>query len=368
MQVREWTEMRSILRLAAAAAALFLSARSEAGPPPAAPAKYRYPIQRKVNKKPLAPGVVAASAMAPFIQGDCGICHQSSDPKSPGPTKKAGNALCYTCHEEFVEIMARAFPHPPAVTACTNCHNPHNAMEKKLLYEELSTQCFDCHRDIQGVVQNAKVKHGALTERRKCANCHNPHGANIERLLNALPFDQCVGCHSVDDRKDANGVVLTNYKTLLEENKVWHKPVVAKDCSACHKTHGGANFRLLVANYPKQFYAPYDLKNYALCYGCHNDRVVSVEFTTKYTSFRDGAKNLHYAHVAKLGQRGRTCRACHDVHAAKQKFRVRDGVPYGREGWILKINFTRTPTGGTCTKTCHEAKSYVNKTSLAEGG
>ncbi len=362
--------MRSSLALAfAAVATLALGEAAEARPRAAEPAakKYRYPTQRNVNLKPLPAGVKAASSMAPFSQGDCGICHLSSDPKNVGPTKRPGNALCYGCHEEFQEIMARAFPHPSAVARCVNCHNPHNSVEKKLLHEEQTAQCFDCHRELQSVVQNAKVKHGALTERRKCANCHNPHGANIERLLHALPFDMCVGCHSVDDRKDANGVVLTNYKTLLEENKVWHKPVAQKDCSACHKTHGGANFRLLVAPYPAQFYAPYDLKNYALCYGCHNDKVVSVEETTKYTNFRDGSKNLHYAHVAKLAERGRTCRACHDVHAAKQKFRIRDGVPFGKERWMLRINYTRTPTGGSCIKTCHEAKSYVNKPALADG-
>src|SRR5512147_1950218 len=105
----------------AALAALLAAPGAWAGPPQpaAAPAKkYRYPTQRKVDNRPLAPGLKAASAMAPFSQGDCGICHRSSDPKSPGPTKRAGNALCTTCHEEFQEIMARAYPHPPAVASC----------------------------------------------------------------------------------------------------------------------------------------------------------------------------------------------------------------------------------------------------------
>jgi predicted CXXCH cytochrome family protein len=361
--IAERTAMSSRTNLSVAsvaALALLLGPAAAAAGAPAAPDRYRYPTTRKANQKPLPPGVKAGSAMAPFSNGDCAICHLSSDPKNPGPTKRAGNALCYVCHEEFQEIMARAVKHPPSVVACTNCHNAHNSLEKKLLHEEQTAQCFDCHKDIRGIVETAKVKHGALTEKRKCANCHNPHGANIEKLLTALPFDQCVNCHSTDTMKDWNGVVLTNYKTLLEENKVWHKPVVQKDCSACHKTHGGVNFRLLVNAYPPQFYAPYDLKNYALCYGCHNDKVVSVEQTTKLTNFRDGAKNLHFVHVAKT-ERGRTCRACHDVHAAKQQFRIREGVPYGREGWILKINFTKTPTGGTCAKTCHETRTYVNK-------
>jgi predicted CXXCH cytochrome family protein len=339
----------------------FASGAAAAAPAAGQPAPaYKYPTSRKVNNKPLPPGVKAASAMAPYLQGDCGICHTSSDPRNPGPTKKAGTALCLRCHDEFQEIMERRYKHPPAVVACTNCHNPHDSTEKKLLHEEQSAQCFDCHANVKALVENAAVKHGALTTGRKCANCHNPHGANIEKLLTALPFDQCIGCHSVDDMKDWNGVTLTNYKRALDENRVWHKPVAAKDCSACHKTHGGKNFRLLVSEYPAQFYAPYDLKNYALCYGCHNDKVVSAEQTRTLTNFRDGTRNLHYVHVHKL-DRGRTCRACHDVHAAKQDHRMRDGVPYGREGWILKIAFNKTPTGGACAKSCHEARTYVNK-------
>jgi predicted CXXCH cytochrome family protein len=343
---------------------LFGPARALGGPPdpaPLAPGKYKYATLRKVNNKPLPEGVKAASVMAPFAAGDCFFCHESNDPKNPGPVKKAGNALCYSCHEEFQEIMARRYKHPPSVVACTNCHNAHNSTEKKLLHEEQSSQCFDCHKNIKLIADNAKVKHGALTANRKCANCHNPHGANVEKLLTALPFDQCVGCHAVDNIKDWNGVTLTNYKKYLEENKVWHKPVASKDCSACHKTHGGDNFRLLVAEYPPQFYAPYDMKNYALCYGCHNDKVVSAEMTTTLTNFRDGTKNLHYVHVHKA-ERGRTCRACHDVHAAKQEHRIREGVPYGAAGWVLRINFTKTATGGQCAKTCHDTKTYVNKT------
>jgi predicted CXXCH cytochrome family protein len=335
-----------------------------AGASPAVPAtKYKYPTSRKVDNHPLKDSEKAVTIHAPYGAGDCSFCHKNTDPKNPGPVLKVGNALCYDCHQEFEEIMQRRYKHPPAVEGpgCTNCHNPHDSKEKKLLHAELASQCMECHKNIRAISENAKVKHGALSTGQKCANCHNPHGANIEKLLIALPFDQCVNCHAVDDMKDWNGVTLTNYKKWLEDNKVWHAPVEAKDCSACHRTHGSDNFRLLVAEYPSKFYAPYDMKNYALCYGCHNDKVVSEPETTTLTNFRDGSRNLHYVHVHKL-DRGRTCRACHEVHASKQDHHIRDGVPYGPRGWVLKINYTKTPTGGSCAKTCHETKTYVNKT------
>jgi predicted CXXCH cytochrome family protein len=314
----------------------------------------------KLNQGPLPKGEQAAWSHGPYEAGDCSICHQSSDPKKPGPVTVAGNELCYSCHEEFKEIMARRYKHQPATESCLNCHNAHNSKQKKLLHVELATGCLDCHRPIKEVVEKSRVKHGALDLKEKCANCHNPHGANVEKLLIQLPFDMCVGCHSVDDMKDRQGVTLTNFKKWLSENRVWHAPVAAKDCSACHRTHGGDNFRMLVAEYPATFYSPYDLKAYALCYGCHNEKVVSEPHTRTLTNFRDGTRNLHYVHVNKA-DRGRTCRACHEVHAGKQAHHIRDGVPYGAKGWVLRINYTKTPTGGTCAKTCHETKSYVNR-------
>jgi predicted CXXCH cytochrome family protein len=318
----------------------------------------------EVSQGPLPPGEKAAWSHGPYESGDCSVCHLSADPKRPGPLLKAGNELCISCHEEFQEIMTRRYKHRPATESCIHCHNAHNSRQRKLLHVELATGCLDCHGPIRAAIARARVKHGALDQGSKCANCHNPHGANIEKLLIQLPFDMCVGCHSTDDMKDRQGVTLTNFKKLLSQNRVWHAPVAAKDCSACHRTHAGDNFRMLVDEYPPGFYSPYDPKVYALCYGCHNDRVVNVPETRTLTNFRDGTRNLHYVHVRK-GARGRTCRACHEVHASNQALHIRDGVPYGRRGWVLKINFTRTPTGGTCAKTCHETKSYVNRPSPA---
>jgi hypothetical protein len=81
--------------------------------------------------------------------------------------------------------------------------------------------------------------------------------------------------------------------------------------------------------------------------------------TTTLTQFRDGRRNLHYVHINK-SERGRTCRACHEVHASKQPHQLRDGVPYGSKGWLLKLNYTKSPTGGSCEKTCHGTYTYNN--------
>ena len=104
--------------------------------------------------------------------------------------------------------------------------------------------------------------------------------------------------------------------------------------------HGGDNFRLLTNAYPAAFYSGYDSKNYALCFGCHEEKAFTKPQTEELTQFRDGSKNLHYLHVNRTDL-GRTCRACHEVHASAQEHQIRDAVPYGPKGWMLKINFTR---------------------------
>jgi len=350
--------------LAAVLGLLAVPSAASAAPAATSRPKARTALTLKVNRGPLPPGQTAAIVHAPFGAGDCESCHKTNDPKNPGPVTKAGNEVCNQCHEEFSDIMKRPYKHPPSA-ACVNCHNAHDSRQPKLLHADISALCNDCHTAIKAIAESSKVKHGALETGQKCASCHNPHAGNIEKLLIQLPFDLCVNCHAVDDMKDHAGVVLTNYKKWLDENKIWHAPVAAKDCSACHRTHGGDNFRLLVAEYPSKFYAPFESRNYALCFGCHNEKVVLAAQTTTLTNFRDGSRNLHHLHVNK--ERGRTCRACHEVHAGNQAHHIRDGVPYGPRGWILKIGFTKTPTGGQCAKTCHDTKSYTNRTASTAG-
>jgi predicted CXXCH cytochrome family protein len=65
-------------------------------------------------------------------------------------------------------------------------------------------------------------------------------------------------------------------------------------------------------------------------------------------------------------ERGRTCRACHEVHASPNPHQLRESVPYGPKNWLLKVGYTQTATGGSCARTCHDTKTYVNKTPSAK--
>ncbi len=300
----------------------------------------------------------ALSVHSPFEVNDCSLCHERKNPKNPGKVTIPGDAGCYVCHEDFLEMTSRRFQHAPDKLTCVGCHNPHNSTQKALLTSPAPGLCLDCHVGIAQLM-GQKVKHSVVSQGKSCLTCHNAHASNVEHLLSRLPFDLCVNCHSTDDMKDAAGVTLTNMKALLEKNAVHHGPVAQKDCSACHQPHGSTVFRLLSAAYPSTFYAPFDPKAYEMCFGCHEEQLVTTEKTTTATRFRDGDRNLHFLHVNKA-DRGRTCRACHEVHAAQKTYQIRDSVPFGSKGYMLKVNFEKRADGGNCTQTCHTARSYTN--------
>lgn len=310
---------------------------------------------------PLADRASAVSVHAPFEAGACGLCHASDNPASPGALRGEVNAICFSCHTDVQEAMAGArVTHRAAVERCTRCHNAHDSRLPKLLTASLPELCYACHAEVKKVATTSAVRHDAVEKGRSCLACHSPHAAKVEKLLAGLPYDLCVNCHSGQSPVDREGKPLTNFGQLLAQNRFPHGPVAARDCSACHVPHGSEHFRLLVADYPSAFYAPFTPANYELCFSCHNEQVVMVADTDSLTGFRDGSRNLHFLHVNK-SERGRTCRACHEVHAAPQDHLVRDSVPYGTGGWMLSINFHSTATGGTCEKTCHAAKSYDRK-------
>jgi predicted CXXCH cytochrome family protein len=298
---------------------------------------------------------------APFAHGDCSICHEKDDPKDPGKLKGDSNQQCLGCHDPMRHIMeTRRVVHEPAAKDCTSCHNPHNANHRLLLHAPPKKLCASCHLDVAKRQEKATFKHAPVARGNTCSNCHDSHASSVQYLLKKLPADLCLECHGRDGLNDNQGRELPNLARLLKENPQHHAPIPKKDCSACHSVHGSKYFRLLKKNYPSDFYAPYNKENYALCTECHNEQSITTAETDALTGFRDGKRNLHAVHV-KQPDRGRTCRACHGVHATRQVHLIRKDVPYGPSGWVLDINFVRTKTGGRCTKTCHDTREYNNQ-------
>lgn len=292
----------------------------------------------------------------PAAAGGCTFCHKPHQSKNQYLLVTAGNALCYSCHTDKEQTFkSKKYMHPPVKESCVNCHSPHGGAYKyNLPADGREDLCFTCHTDKEEHIKNAKVKHLALDSKRKCLTCHDPHVGNYPDMLRMQPEDLCLSCHNRTYKKDGK-VVLVNMKELLEKNKDHHGPIREKDCTACHNPHGSNNFRMLRAYYPPKFYAPYNPKDYALCFMCHEKTIAEEKYTTTLTNFRNGNLNLHYVHVHKK-VKGRTCRACHEVHASNNPKHIRDSVPFG--AWQLPINYVKTKTGGRCSPGCHQPFAY----------
>ncbi len=198
--------------------------------------------------------------------------------------------------------------------------------------------------------------HGAVTSEEGCTACHTGHGGLLPKLLAEPLMNLCLSCHA-EPMDASDGRRLTGMAALLRDNPEHHGPVRRADCSACHDPHAAPHFSLLELEYPDTFYAPFDLDVYKLCFSCHFMEMVTIRAGTGVTGFRDGDRNLHYVHVNKP-EKGRTCRACHEVHASKRPFHIREAVPFGPGGWAIDINFVALPDGGTCAPGCHEAQTY----------
>ena len=296
----------------------------------------------------------------PVAVGACVACHDPHASDEPHLLRQTGQAACTACHEEIAARLASAsFRHKALEGGCTGCHDPHASGERYQLKAALPALCDSCHAGIGQMADKAQVKHAAVKESKACLNCHDPHAAERPRLLAADGVATCLQCH--DRHMDGDGAALGDMKKLLAENPDHHGPIREKDCSGCHQPHGSAHFRLLSAEYPKEFYAPFREQNFALCFGCHDPAMARDERTTAITDFRKGDRNLHYVHVNKT-PKGRTCRSCHETHASSLPNHIRKSVPFGR--WELPVNFTKTANGGTCAPGCHAPQSYDRTTSI----
>ncbi|HEY3347696.1 MAG TPA: cytochrome c3 family protein [Nitrospirota bacterium] len=286
----------------------------------------------------------------PVAGGDCVACHDPHQSANEFQLTAPGNDLCYTCHvDKKEEFAAGKHIHPPVADRCTNCHNAHSSANNYMLTKAVPDLCYGCHTKMQEYISKVKFGHKPVTETGSCTNCHAAHVSNAEPLLKTGGSDLCLGCHNKPMGE------LSNIKNWLDSNPDKHGPVRNGDCTGCHNTHG-ANFpRILIDYYPQEFYAPYSTDKYALCFDCHNKDIAVDEFTTTLTGFRNGDKNQHFVHVNK-NPKGRTCRACHEVHAGKQAKHVREKVPFGKLSYPIK--FTKTPNGGGCVVGCHVERFY----------
>lgn len=291
----------------------------------------------------------------PVAVGECTICHDSHSADREDLLVDDATTLCFSCHVITKEQLGKfEFVHEPARNDCVGCHSPHGANNWKMIKADTPELCYACHEDIQRTAENSAHTHTAVTEKDGCLHCHTPHASTVQFSLKDAPMALCMTCHDEPVTTDTEEVI-PSFTAQIQDKAFMHGPVAQKDCEGCHSTHGSDHFRLLDQDYPRLFYAPFAVENYALCFNCHPDSLVLTERTADLTDFRNGDYNLHYVHVNKE-ERGRTCRACHATHASDLPKHIRESVPYG--AWNLPIQFTKTDTGGGCQPGCHLPLTY----------
>lgn len=297
------------------------------------------------------------SIHGPVAAGACGTCHQPHTSSNARLLVKPANQLCLSCHTEMgTQLKQVQFAHKPVTDGdCIKCHDPHASDYAPVLKSEPLKLCAtECHQDIRKASLDAKYKHTAVTDGRACVNCHTAHGGNLSKLLKDQPIAICMKCHS-KEIPQASGKVIPSVAEIIKPGMNLHGPLKKGTCGGCHNVHGSDVSRLLTKPYPEQFYASFKVDEFGLCFSCHSKELATQKETTSLTGFRNGSRNLHYAHVDKE-VRGRTCRACHNTHASTQTMHIRESVPYGN--WQLPVSYTSTKTGGSCSPGCHKPLNY----------
>lgn len=292
----------------------------------------------------------------PVISGACIICHEPHGSNEPKLLVEQSTKLCTSCHDEIeTQNEVGLHVHTALEQGCTGCHSGHATDHQFQLVQEPPDLCLTCHDYMKDTIDNAATVHGPLQEGQSCTLCHNSHSSRLPNLQRLEQPDLCLECHdkTIEVGEDR---VLTNMAELLKNNPNHHGPIREGMCTACHQPHGGDHFSLLLEEYPPEFYAAFDIEKFALCFSCHIPDLVLDESGTGLTQFRDGDRNLHWLHVNR--EKGRTCRACHEVHASKRPAHVRDAVPFGKAGWLLEIKYKQSDQGGSCAPACHKTKVY----------
>jgi predicted CXXCH cytochrome family protein len=276
----------------------------------------------------------------PVKDGNCGLCHDPHASDYDFRLTDFQANLCVGCHDSMVTGMTSKHIHEPLLeTGCTDCHDPHAGEDSVRLKKSSEEICFQCHKEKKTEVDQYTNGHEPAVKG-QCISCHSPHFSDNSFLLLDKQNTLCYSCHKESEERDSR--------------KFKHGPVVQGNCTACHSPHGSDNANILRLALPHKFYSAYEKGKYDLCFFCHKEAMVTVKETTTVTNFRNGEKNLHWFHVNQ--KKGRTCRACHDVHASNHEGRIRDEFPFGNMS--IPMEYSQTETGGSCLPGCHREMSY----------
>jgi predicted CXXCH cytochrome family protein len=149
--------------------------------------------------------------------------------------------LCYRCHKKFA-AQVKGYDHqhgPMGMGACTVCHNPHASNFPKLLQNQATTLCVNCH-EMQKTLQQPVVHQ--IIKDKGCTACHNPHGSAYPQQLPGTVSNLCSGCHPAI-AKQANNHPVQGHPVFIKG--VGKETKDRLTCTSCHSPHASAFPKLL---------------------------------------------------------------------------------------------------------------------------
>jgi DmsE family decaheme c-type cytochrome len=154
--------------------------------------------------------------------------------KASAKTAHARSQACQTCHDkDHKRALWSGSQHEAADVACDNCHKVHANRDKVLAKSTQPEVCYTCHAEQRN--QMAKVSHHPVPEgKMTCSDCHNTHGSAGPKLVKRDTInDTCYTCHA-----EKRGPFVQQ-----------HEPV-AENCANCHNSHGSVVAGMLTARAP----------------------------------------------------------------------------------------------------------------------
>lgn len=177
-------------------------------------------------------GILKASLHKPFMENKCESCHVMGS----SAVVKSGMSLCIDCHEASMEGFNKINSHlilGKSDSPCNNCHNPHASDERYLLKDKEIRVCYECHNDTKDYVAKSKHKHPKIGA---CLDCHVSHGSNSPFFL-SKGSDTCSQekCH----------VTQGTFTHPIGEKIIDPRSKTPMDCSTCHNPMGSPEASIL---------------------------------------------------------------------------------------------------------------------------
>lgn len=249
----------------------------------------------------------------PAVQMGCFSCHfvrGSGDDTRIVLKNVRIQTLCTSCHSEKKITPSNNPVHPPVISDCLKCHDPHQSENSSLLKkaeagDKKSNFCLDCHSQGENVPDKGS-RHAALDA--GCNSCHLSHKSGkpgdpeAEFHLTKPAPALCLDCH---DAKDA-GLVKAHQG----------QPFATANCTQCHDPHQSKLPKLMQAN----VHPPFADKTCEICHQAPKDGRISLTQDSVRalcaTCHDEAVKKIDGAKVAHPGAQG-DCTSCHDPHAGK---------------------------------------------------